>query len=74
MTTELTEVEVDGRAFALRPVGREVLDAPNVMAAGIAAALGKSYRWGVGFMFADLEQAMELWRCISCISGFDEAD
>ena len=70
--TTVTEIDIDGRPFTLRPVARDVLDAPNAMAAGIAAALGKPYGWGVGFMFADLEQAMELWITISGISGLDD--
>jgi len=68
----VTEIEIDGRPFTLRPVSRDVLDAPNVTAAAIAASLGKSYAWATGFMFADLQQAMELWITISGISGFDD--
>ena len=35
---ELVEVEIDDRSFFLRPVGPEVWEADNVVAAGIAAA------------------------------------
>ena len=70
--TMVTEIEIAGRPFTLRPVSQHVLNMPNAMAAGIAASLGKSYGWATGFMFADLEQAMELWVTISGISGFDE--
>lgn len=56
------------------PVSRDVLAQPNVVAAAISESMGKPYGWATGFMFADLQQTMELWRCISCISGFDEAD
>jgi len=68
----VTEIEIDGRPFALRPVGPEVWDQRNVMAAGIAASMGKSYGWGVGFFFANLELSMELFTTIAGISGFDE--
>ena len=54
------------------PVARDVLESPNVMAAGIAAAMGKPYSWGVGFMFGNPELSMELWVTISGISGFDD--
>ncbi len=70
--TGIAEIEIDGRPFTLRPVARDVLNMPNAMAAGIAASLGKPYGWGVGFMFGNLEQAMELWVTISGISGFDD--
>jgi len=69
---ETTEVEVDGVRFTLRPVGRDVLDQPNAMAAGIAVAMGKPYGWGVAFMFGNLELSMELFTTIAGISGFDE--
>jgi len=71
VTSGITEVEIGGRPFTLRPVSRDVLNMPNVMAAGIAASLGKPYGWGVGFMFGNLELAMGLWITISSISGFD---
>jgi len=67
-----TEIEVDGRPFSLRPVGRGVLEQPNVLAAAIGESLGKSYEWATGFMFTDLQQAMELGITIWGISGFDD--
>jgi len=50
----------------------EVLQAGNVVAAAIGQALDKPYGWACGFMFADLQQAMELWRVIAGISEFDD--
>jgi len=70
--SQAVEIEVDGRTFWLRPVGPEVLDAPNVVAAAIAESLGKSYGWATAFMFTDLPQAAELFITISGISGFDD--
>jgi len=66
------EVEIDGVTFWLQPVGPEVLNAPNVLAAGVASALGKPYGWGVGFMFGNPGLAMELWITIAGISGLDD--
>ena len=54
------------------PCGPEVLECGNVVAAGIVSAMGRPYGWGVGFMFADLQQAMELWISIAGISGLDD--
>jgi len=68
---QAVEIEIDDRTFHLRPVDHAVLNAPNALAAAIASSMGKSYAWGVAFMFADLQQAMELWVSIAGISGFD---
>jgi hypothetical protein len=40
-----------GRAFWVRPVNLDVLQANNV----VAATLGKPLPWAVGFFFGDLE-------------------
>jgi len=69
---EITEIEIDGRPFTLRPVGPEVWDQRNVMAAAIAESLGKSHEWGEGFFFGNLELSMELFTTIAGISGFDD--
>ena len=53
-------------------MGPEVLEAGNVVAAAIAQSMGRSYEWGVGFLFTNLPLSMELWTCISGISGFDD--
>ncbi len=39
---EVTEVEIDGRTFWVRPVGSWVLDSGNVVADALAVSLGKS--------------------------------
>ena len=70
--SQAVEVEIDGRTFWLRPVGREVLNAPNAMAAGIAESMGKPQGWGVGFMFGNLALAAELWITIAGVSGLDD--
>jgi len=71
------EVEIDlgdgvVHEFQLRPVSPTVLEAPNVVAAGIAASLGKSYGWASGFFFGNLPLSLELWITIAGISGLDE--
>ena len=69
---EITEVEIDGRTFWVRPVGEWVLQSNNVVAAALAESLGKRLPWAVGFFFGNLELSMELWSIISGISGFDD--
>jgi hypothetical protein len=63
---------VGGRAFWVRPVNLDVLQANNVAAAALAESLGKPLPWAVGFFFGNLELSMELWSIISGISGFDD--
>ncbi len=60
-----------GRAFWVRPVNLDVLQAGNVMAAPLADSLGKPLPLAVGLLFGILELSMELWSIISGISGFD---
>jgi len=74
--TDACEIEIDMgdgvvRSFWIRPVSKEVLAAPNVVGAGIAAAMEKPYEWGCAFMFGDLALAMELWISIAGLSGLD---
>ena len=69
---EITEVEIDGRTFWVRPVSPEVLQGGNVVVAALAESLGKPFPWAVGFFFGDLELSMELWAVIAGISGFDD--
>ena len=69
---EITEVEIDGRTFWVRPVGEWVLQSNNVVAAALAESLGKPLPWAVGFSFGNAERSMELWSIISGISGFDD--
>ena len=61
-----------GRTQKMRPVGSWVLDTGNVVAAALAASLGKSMEWVVGFFFGNVELSLELWTVISGISGFDD--
>jgi len=68
---EVTEVEIDGRTFWVRPVGSWVLDSGNVVADALAVSLGKSSEWATGFYFGNVELSLELWTVISGISGFD---
>ena len=69
---EVTEVEIDGRTFWVRPVGSWVLDSGNVVAQALAVSLDKPLGWGVGFFFGNVELSLELWNIISGISGFDD--
>ena len=69
---EVTEVEIDGRTFWVRPVGSWVLDSGNVVADALALSLGKSSEWAIGFFFGNTELSLELWTVIAGISGFDD--
>ena len=70
--TEVIEIDIDGRAFLVRPVGAWVLQSGNVVAAGLAASLDKPLEWAVGFFFGNVELSLELWTVIAGISGFDD--
>ena len=67
---EVTEIDIDGRTFWVRPVGSWVLDTGNVVAAGLAGSLDKPLEWAVGFFCGNTELSMELWTTIAGISGF----
>ena len=69
---EVTEVEIDGRTFWVRPVGSWVLDSGNVVAQALAVSLDKPLEWATGFFFGNTELSLELWNIISGISGFDD--
>ena len=69
---EVTEVEIDGRTFWVRPVGSWVLDSGNVVADALAVSLGKASEWVPGLFFGNTELSLELWIVISGISGFDD--
>jgi len=69
---DVTEVEIDGRSFMVRPVGSWVLESGNVVAAALAVSLDKPFPWAVGFFFGNTELSLELWMVISGISGFDD--
>ena len=69
---EVTEVEIDGRTFWVRPVGSWVLDSGNVVADALAVSLGKSSEWAIGFLLGNTELSLELWTVIAGISGFDD--
>ena len=68
---EVTEIDIDGRAFWVRPVGSGVLESGNVVADALAVSLGKSSEWAIGFLFGNTELSLELWTVIAGISGFD---
>ena len=70
---DVTEVEIDGRAFWVRPVGSWVLESGNVVAEALAVSLDKPLEWAVGFFFGNTELSPELWNVIAGISGFDDA-
>ena len=66
---DVTEVEIDGRAFWVRPVSPSVLRSGNVVAAALAESLDKPFPWAVGVFFGNTELSLELW---TVISGFDD--
>ena len=69
---EVTEVDIDGRTFWVRPVGSWVLESRNVVAEALAVSLDKPLEWAVGFFFGNTELSLELWTIIAGISGFDD--
>jgi hypothetical protein len=69
---EVTEIDIDGRTFWVRPVGSWVLGSGNVVAEALAVSLDKPLEWAVGFFFGNTELSLELWTVIAGISGFDD--
>ena len=69
---DVTDVEIDGRTFWVRPGGSWVLDTGNVVAQTLAVSLDKPLEWALGFFFGNVELSLELWTVISGISEFDE--
>ena len=45
---DVTEVEIDGRSFWVRPVGSWVLESGNVVASTLAESLDKPLEWASG--------------------------
>ena len=70
---DVTDVEIDGRTFWVRPVGSWVLESGNVVAEALAVSLDKPPEWAVGFFFGNTELSLELWNVIAGISGFDDS-
>jgi len=62
---DVTEVEIDGRTFWVRPVGSWVLGYGNVVAETLAVSLDKPLEWAVGFFFGNTELGLELWNVIA---------
>jgi len=69
---EVTEVDIDGRSFMVRPVGSWVLESGNMVAEALAVSLDKPLEWAVGFFFGNTELSLELWNVIAGVSGFDD--
>ena len=69
---EVTEVDIDGRSFLVRPVGYWVLESGNVVAEALAVSLDKPLEWAVGFFFGNTELSLELWNVIAGVSGLDD--
>ena len=69
---DVTEVEIDGRSFMVRPVGSWVLESGNVVAEALAVSLDKPLEWVVGFFFGNTELSLELWTVIAGVSGLDD--
>ena len=70
---DVTEVEIDGRSFWVRPVGSWVLESGNVVASALAESLDKPLEWAVGFFFGNTELGLELWTVVAGMSGFDDS-
>ena len=69
---DVTEVEIDGRSFMVRPVGPDVLKSSHMVAAALAGSLDNPFPGAVGFFFGNTELSLELWTVIAGISGFDD--
>ena len=69
---DVTDVEIDGRTFWVRPGGSWVLDTGNVVAQTLAVSLYKPLEWALGFFFGNVELSLELWTVIAGISGIDD--
>ena len=69
---DVTEVEIDGHTFWVRPVGSWVLESGNVVAEALAISLDKPLEWAVGFFFGNTELSLELWNVIAGVSGLDD--
>ena len=70
---DVTEVDIDGRTFWVRPVGSWVLESGNVVAEALAVSLDMPLEWAVGFFFGNTQLSLELWNVIAGISGFDDS-
>ena len=68
----ITELEIDGRTFWVRPVMVDVVASSHLVADAISRSLRKPFPWAVGFSFGDCELPLDLWIGISVISGFDD--
>ena len=70
---EVTEVDIDGRTFMVRPLGPDVLKSSHMVAAALSESLDKPEEWTVGFFFGNTELSLELWNVIAGGSGFDDS-
>ena len=70
---DVTEVEIDGRSFWVRPVGSWVLESGKVVAAALAVSLDTPLELAVGFFFGNTELSLELWTAVAGISGLDDS-
>jgi len=70
---DVTEVDIDGRAFMVRPVGSWLLESGNVVAEALAVSLDKPLELAVGFFFGNTELSLELWTAVAGISGLDDS-
>ena len=66
------EVDIDGLALLVRPVGSWVLESNNVVAEGLAVSLDKPLAWAIRFFFGNVELSMELWATIAGMLGFGD--
>jgi len=66
------EVNIDGRAFLVRPVGSWVLESNNVVAEGLAVSLDKPLARAISFFFGNAELSMRLGATIAGMLGFGD--
>ena len=66
------EVNIDGRAFLVRPVGSWVLESNNVVAEGLAVSLDKPLAWAIKFFFGNAELSMRPGATIAGMLGFGD--
>ena len=58
--TRITNAEIDGRSFLVRPVSIDVLESGHMVTKALSQSMGKSFNWIVGFFFGNTELGLEL--------------
>ena len=66
------EVDIDGLALLVSPVGSWFLESNNVAAEGLAVSLDKPLAWAIRFFFGNAELSMRLGATIAGMLGFGD--